>query len=118
MFLPRIDLTTLCMNGTIFIEFIKNTPALGPYTLFRYFNMITEKIFGSHTDGADRVRKQQMVQCEWTRLTFEAHRRRKWFAAGLVYWMFNDCRPAANGWHILIITHNPSRLRQVHSNRM
>ena len=79
----------------------KNNPALGPYTLFRYFNMITEKIFGSYTDGADRVRKQQMVQCEWTRLTFEAHRRRKWFAAGLVYWMFNDCWPAANGWAYL-----------------
>ena len=49
----------------------------------------------------DRVKKQQMLLCEWIRLTFEAHRRNMWFTSGLVYWMFNDCWPAANGWSII-----------------
>lgn len=64
-------------------------------------NVMSEKMFGKVTDGYDRVKKQQMLLCEWIRLTFEAHRRNMWFTSGLVYWMFNDCWPAANGWSII-----------------
>ena len=80
---------------------MKNNPALGETTLFEYVNIMAQKIFGKYTDPADRIRKQQMLHCEWIRLTFEAHRRRKWFSSGLVYWMFNDCWPAANGWSLV-----------------
>lgn len=80
---------------------MKNNPALGEITLFDYVNLMAEKIFGTYQDGQDRIRKQQMLHCEWMRLTFEAHRRNKWFSSGLLYWMFNDCWPAANGWSII-----------------
>lgn len=80
---------------------MKNNPALGEITLFDYVNLMAEKIFGRYQDGYDRIRKQQMLHCEWMRLTFEAHRKHKWFSSGLLYWMFNDCWPAANGWSII-----------------
>ncbi len=85
---------------------MKNNPALG-LTLFEYVNVMSKKIFGDYTDGYDRVRKQQMLQCEWIRVTFEAHRRNKWFSSGIIYWMYNDCWPAANGWSIVDYYANP-----------
>ena len=89
-------------EDTTISEFhMKNNPALGSITLFDYVNLMAQKIFGEYTDGQDRIRKQQMLHCEWMRLTFEAHRRNKWFSSGLLYWMFNDCWPAANGWSII-----------------
>lgn len=71
------------------------------YTLFDAVTIMGEKMFGEYKDANDRLRKQQMLQCEWIRITFEAHRRNKWFSSGLVYWMLNDCWPAANGWSII-----------------
>ena len=71
------------------------------FTLFQMANVMSEKIFGKFKDGYDRLRKIQMLQCEWIRLTFEAHRRNMWFNAGLVYWMLNDCWPASIGWSII-----------------
>jgi beta-mannosidase len=79
---------------------MKNNPDLG-LTLFEYVNMMSQKIFGDYTSGADRVLKQQMVHCEWMRVTLEAHRTHKWFSSGVIYWMYNDCWAAANGWSIV-----------------
>lgn len=79
---------------------MKNNPDLG-LTLFEYVNMMSQKIFGEYTSGADRVLKQQMVHCEWMRVTLEAHRIHKWFSSGVIYWMYNDCWAAANGWAIV-----------------
>ena len=79
---------------------MKNNPALG-LTLFEYVNMMSQKIFGEYTSGADRVLKQQMIHCEWMRVTLEAHRIHKWFSSGVIYWMYNDCWAAANGWSIV-----------------
>ena len=79
---------------------MKNNPDLG-LTLFQYVNMMSQKIFGDYTDGKDRVLKQQMIHCEWMRVTLEAHRIHKWFSSGVIYWMYNDCWAAANGWSIV-----------------
>ena len=79
---------------------MKNNPALG-LTLFEYVNMMSQKIFGEYTSGADRVLKQQMIHCEWMRVTLEALRIHKWFSSGVIYWMYNDCWAAAHGWSIV-----------------
>ncbi|MBQ4087171.1 MAG: hypothetical protein IJC78_02860 [Clostridia bacterium] len=71
------------------------------YTLFEAANQMAKQMFGDYTDGKDGVKKQQMLQTEWIRLTLETHRRHKWFSSGIVYWMVNDCWPAANGWSII-----------------
>lgn len=78
----------------------KNNPCL-EVTIFDSIMLMAEKLFGKYKDGADRVLKQQMLQCEWIRLSFELHRRNKWFTSGILYWMLNDCWPAANGWSII-----------------
>ena len=72
-----------------------------PFTLFMAANVMSEKMFGMVKDGYDRIKKQQMLLCEWIEIPLEAHRRNMWFTSGLVYWMFNDCWPAANGWSIV-----------------
>ncbi len=79
----------------------KNNPALGDTTLYDYFIIFTKKVFGDFQDGADRVKKCQMIQCDTVRMTMELYRRNKSFASGLLYWMYNDCWPSANGWSIV-----------------
>ena len=79
----------------------KNNPGLGEVTLYSYVELLAQKIFGDFTSGEDRVRKMQMLQCEWIRLTLELYRRNKWFSSGILYWMYNDCWPAANGWSLV-----------------
>jgi beta-mannosidase len=74
---------------------------LGAVTLYGYVELLAQKIFGEFTSGEDRIRKMQMLQCEWIRLTLELYRRNKWFSSGILYWMYNDCWPAANGWSIV-----------------
>lgn len=78
----------------------KNNPALKP-SLYEYVEMMTGKIFGDFKDGYDRTLKMQMLHCEWVRLSMELARRNKWYSSGIIYWMFNDCWPAANGWSIV-----------------
>ncbi|MBR6766289.1 MAG: hypothetical protein IKM06_07380 [Clostridia bacterium] len=78
----------------------KNNPALKP-SLYGHIDIMTRKIFGEYRDGYDRVLKMQMVHCEWVRLSLELFRRNKWYASGIIYWMFNDCWPAANGWSLI-----------------
>ncbi len=79
----------------------------GGVSLFDVVVEMSQKMFGSYKNSSDRIKKQQMLQCEWIRITFEAHRRNKWFSSGLLYWMFNDCWPAANGWSIIDYYTNP-----------
>lgn len=95
-------------NDTEMLEFhTKNNPDLGEITLYQYCDIMTKKIFGEYQNGIDRMRKMQMFQCEWIRLSLELFRRNKWFSAGIIYWMFNDCWPAANGWSLLDYYSNP-----------
>lgn len=79
----------------------KNNPGLGALSIFNYIDIMTRKLFGEYKDGADRIAKMQQLQCEWVRLSMELFRRHKWFSSGIIYWMFNDCWPAANSWSII-----------------
>ena len=76
----------------------KGNPDFKDMTLYGYISMMAEKIFGKYDGCADIVKKQAMLHCEWTRISFELYRRYKGFASGLIYWMLNDCWPAASGW--------------------
>ena len=79
----------------------KSNPALLPYTLYGYTEQMSQKIFGRFLSGQDRLLKMQMLQCEWIRFSMELFRRNKWFSSGIIYWMYNDCWPAASGWSIV-----------------
>ncbi len=76
----------------------KNNPALGAVTIYGYIEGMAKNLFGDFKDGADRLIKMQWLQCEWVRLTLENHRRHAGFNSGILYWMYNDCWPAANSW--------------------
>ena len=78
----------------------KNNPSLKK-ELFEYELLMAEKLFGSFTDGYDRFFKLKYLQYEWMRLTLEQVRREKWFSSGIIYWMLNDCWPAASGWAMI-----------------
>lgn len=69
--------------------------------LYDYFKLMAEKIFGTFKDGADKVFKQQYVQCESLRIALENYRRNKWFSSGILFWMLNDCWPASSGWSLI-----------------
>lgn len=89
-------------NDTSVSEYhTKNNPGLGEVTLYGYVDTLTKKVFGDYKDGRDRVYKMQLVQCEWVRLSLELFRRHQWYSSGIVYWMLNDCWPAANGWSFI-----------------
>lgn len=79
----------------------KNNPGLGEISLYGYVERLASGIFGPFRDGADRVRKMQLLQCEWIRLSLSLFRRNAWFSSGILYWMWNDCWPAANGWSMI-----------------
>ncbi len=79
----------------------KNNPGLGDITLYGYVDRIARGMFGDYSDGADRVYKMQLLQCEWIRMSMELFRRNAWYASGIIYWMFNDCWPAANSWSMV-----------------
>ncbi len=76
----------------------KNNPGLGAITLYGYIDRMARGMFGDYTDGYDRVYKMQLLHCEWVRIMVELYRRHAWYASGMIFWMFNDCWPAANSW--------------------
>ena len=75
----------------------KGNPALS-FTLFDITDTFARKVLGDFADGADRYFKLKYVQYEWVRITMENVRRNRGFINGTVYWMWNDCWPAASGW--------------------
>lgn len=76
----------------------KNNPGLGEVTLYGYVDRLARGMFGDYRDGYDRVYKMQLLQCEWIRIMVELYRRHAWYSSGMIFWMFNDCWPAANSW--------------------
>ena len=78
----------------------KDNPGL-KFTLFDCLSNVAEKILGSFTDSADKLFKLQYVQYEWIRTTMEQARRNSGFCTGIIYWMMNDCWPAASGWALI-----------------
>ena len=79
----------------------KTNPSIKEMTLFGHLNVMTEKLFGKYKSGEDRVAKMQMMHCEWVRIGMELYRRNKWFSSGILFWMLNDCWPAANSWSLI-----------------
>ena len=79
----------------------KNNPGLGEISLYGYVERLALGIFGPFRSGADRIRKMQLLQCEWIRLSLSLYRRNAWYSSGILYWMWNDCWPAANGWSMV-----------------
>ena len=62
-----------------------------------YVTHFTQKTLGTFADGKDRLFKYTYIQYEWMRVVFENMRRRIGYCNGLIFWMFNDCWPAALG---------------------
>lgn len=79
----------------------KNNPGFKGITLYGIILNMAKGIFGEYTDGADRVKKMQYLQCEWVRQSLELFRRNQWFSSGIIYWMYNDCWPASTSWSIV-----------------
>ncbi|MFR1517938.1 MAG: glycosyl hydrolase 2 galactose-binding domain-containing protein [Clostridia bacterium] len=78
----------------------KTNPFL-PRELFDYTGIFAERLLGPFRDGEDRLFKLQYIQYEWMRLTMELYRRNQGFCSGVVYWMLDDCWPAASGWALI-----------------
>ena len=78
----------------------KSTPVL-KRELFEYLDIFTPNVMGEYKDGKDRYFKLRYMQYEWIRVSLERTRREKWFSSGVIYWMLNDCWPAAAGWSII-----------------
>ncbi len=78
----------------------KTNPYLEKH-LLDYYSIMAEKVFGAFENGADRLFKLQLVQCEQVRLSLERTGREKWFSSGVIYWMLADCWPTAAGWSII-----------------
>lgn len=84
----------------MWIYHTQSNPAL-KRELFEYLKMFTQKILGKFKDEEDRYFKLKYMQYEWIRVSLERTRREKWFCSGVIYWMLNDCWPAASGWSII-----------------
>lgn len=78
----------------------KSNPAIDT-ELFDLMYSFAQGILGKFKDGCDRFFKLKYLQYEWLRVSLERVRREKWFCSGVVYWMLNDCWPAASGWSLI-----------------
>lgn len=54
----------------------------------------SELMIGTHHDKLRQLYRWSYIQYEWARFTLEGIRRAKWYSAGVLYWMYNDCWPA------------------------
>lgn len=53
------------------------------------------QIIVGDVDGKyEQLYRWAYIQYEWARLTLEGMRRSKWYGAGVLYWMYDDCWPA------------------------
>ncbi len=59
------------------------------------------KVFGEAESASDRLFQYRYLGYEWMRVVFENYRRSLGYCNGLVFWMLNDCWPAALGWAII-----------------
>lgn len=66
--------------------------------IFSCVKEFARKALGDFANSEDRFFKYKYIQYEWTRVSFENVRRNLGYCNGLVFWMYNDCWPAAMGW--------------------
>lgn len=78
----------------------KSNPGLKTQ-IFEYIYSFAQGVLGKFKNGEDRFFKLKYIQYEWLRVSLERVRREKWFCSGIVYWMLNDCWPAASGWALI-----------------
>ena len=78
----------------------KNNPGLHRH-LFYNVKDFARKTLGEFENGEDKFFKYKYIQYEWLRVVFENHRRNMGYSNGLVFWMFDDCWPAALGWSLV-----------------
>ena len=75
----------------------KGNPALEK-EIFEYVTAFARKILGDPVDLAEKLFKYRYEQYEWVRVTFENAKRNIGYNNGILFWMYNDCWPAALGW--------------------
>ncbi len=75
--------------------------------LYTYMSDFAAALLGPFTDGRDRLFKLRYVQYEWVRVVMEQMRRAPRICTGMIFWMMNDCWPAAAGWSLLDYYNRP-----------
>lgn len=78
----------------------KNNPDL-ERVMYGDISQFAEKVLGGFRDGKDRYFKYKYIQYEWLRIVFELCRRDLGYCNGMLFWMFDDCWPAALGWSLI-----------------
>jgi len=78
----------------------KGSPDLS-FSMLDILHHFAQKVLGEYKDGQDRFFKMKYAQYEWIRITMENMRRNRGFVNGILYWMWNDCWPAATGWSMV-----------------
>ena len=78
----------------------KDNPALS-FRLFDCLSNVAKKVLGDFSDSRDRLFKLQYIQYEWIRVLMEQARREGDLCSGIIFWMMNDCWPAASGWALI-----------------
>lgn len=76
-------------------------------TIFEITAQFGAAVLGAFTSPRDRFFKLRYLQYEWIRLSLEQLRREQWFCSGVIFWMLNDCWPAASGWAIIDYYNKP-----------
>ena len=65
----------------------------GDPTLYVKSRIVSERLFGAPKDPEDKILKDAYMYYVWADETIQAFRRRKWYASGVQFWMYNDCWP-------------------------
>lgn len=78
----------------------KTNPGLGR-ELLDVMTSFAEKLLGKFGDWDDKYFKMRYIQYEWVRMSLQNARMNWDFCSGIIYWMLNDCWPAASGWSII-----------------
>lgn len=96
----------ILQGDDMWIYHTKGNPGLCK-ELYTYAVDFAEHLFGTFVDGRDRLAKFRYLQYEWVRLSMEQVRRHPELSSGIIFWMMNDCWPAAAGWALIDYYNRP-----------